>query len=91
MENMEALMVVNILLNEFITRFGVPEVIHMDQGRNFEFASSKTSVPLLGVEKSRTSPYHPQLDGLVHCKSPFVILTIFICQEEFIYTCTIYM
>ena len=45
MENMEALMVVNILLNEFITRFGVPEVIHMDQGRNFEFASSKTSVP----------------------------------------------
>ena len=31
MENMEALTVAKILVNEFITRFGVPEVIHTDQ------------------------------------------------------------
>ena len=41
MENMEALTVAKILVNEFITRFGVPEVIHMDQGRNFESALIK--------------------------------------------------
>ena len=65
MENMEALTVAKILVNEFITRFGVPEVIHTDQGRNFESTLIKDLCSLLGIEKSRTSPYHPQSDGLV--------------------------
>ena len=46
-ENMEALMVAKILVNEFITRFGVPEVIHTDQltrGEILSPPSSKTSV-----------------------------------------------
>ena len=60
MENMETLTVAKILVNEFITRFGVPEVIHTDQGRNFESALIKELCSLLG--KSRTLPYHPQSD-----------------------------
>ena len=65
MENMEALTVAKISVNEFITRFGVPEVIHTDQGRNFKSALIKDLCSLLGIEKSQTSPYHPQSDGLV--------------------------
>ena len=36
MKNMEAQTVGRILTNEFITRYGVPEILHTDQGGNFE-------------------------------------------------------
>ncbi|KAK2898063.1 hypothetical protein Q8A73_014443 [Channa argus] len=38
------------LVEDMFSRFGVPEELHSDQGRNFE---------------SRTTPLHPQSDGLV--------------------------
>ena len=41
MRNMEAQTVARILTNEFITRFGVPEVLHTDQGANFESTQMK--------------------------------------------------
>ena len=42
-----------------------PDVLHTDQGRNFESALFKEVCLLLGVQKTRTTPYHPQSDGLV--------------------------
>ena len=36
--NMEAITVARIFVNEFICRFGAPEQLHTDQGRNFELA-----------------------------------------------------
>ncbi|CAI5660323.1 unnamed protein product [Oreochromis niloticus] len=45
------------LVEEMFARFGVPAELHSDQGRNFE---SK----VFG-EKTRTTPLHPQSDGLV--------------------------
>lgn len=36
MENQEVRTVAQILVNEFIARFGAPYQIHSDQGRNFE-------------------------------------------------------
>ena len=41
MRNMEARTVTQILTNEFITRYGVPEVLHTDQGANFESTLTK--------------------------------------------------
>ena len=63
--NMEAITVAKCLVNEFICRFGVPEQLHSDQGRNFESKVIKNICDLLQIRKTRTSPYHPQSDGLV--------------------------
>ena len=61
----EAPTVARAFLNEFVSRYGVPYVIHTDQGTNFESNLFKEICKLLGIAKTRTSPYHPQCDGQV--------------------------
>ena len=63
--NQEALTVAQTVYNEWICRFGAPVAIHSDQGRNFESSMFAELCLLLGIHKTRTSPYHPQSDGLV--------------------------
>ena len=63
--NKEAATVARVLVNEWICRFGVPDAIHSDQGANFEGHLFMEVGELLGIEKTRTKPYHPQLDDLV--------------------------
>ena len=63
--NQEALTVAELLVKEFICRFGAPLLIHSDQGRNFESALFAEMCQLLGIKKTRTTPYHPQSDGMV--------------------------
>ncbi|XP_039453944.1 LOW QUALITY PROTEIN: uncharacterized protein LOC120432803 [Oreochromis aureus] len=53
------------LVNEMFCRFGVPEELHSDQGRNFKAAVFKEVCQRLGIRKTRTTPLHPQSDGLV--------------------------
>ena len=65
MPNMEAGTVAELFVSRFVCQFGVPDVLHTDQGRNFESALLKEVCQLLGVVKTRTTPYHPQSDGLV--------------------------
>ena len=62
MPNMETVTVAKIFVNEFICRFGIPEQLHTDQGRNFESTIIKE---MLGTTKTRTTPYHPQSDGMI--------------------------
>ena len=52
-------------MNKFILRFGMPLVIHSDQGREFENGLMKSLCSLLGCVKTRTAPYHPESDGMV--------------------------
>lgn len=61
----EASTVANLLVREVICRFGVPLFIHSDQGRNFESLLFAEVCSLLGMEKTRTTSYHPQSDGMV--------------------------
>ena len=62
---MEAVTVARILVDEVITRFGIPERIHSDQGAQFESNLFSELCKLLQIEKTRTTPYHPQSDGMV--------------------------
>ena len=63
--NQEAKTIAEKLMNEFFFRFGLPEQLHSDQGRNFEADIIKEICTIFEIKKSRTTPYHPQSDGLV--------------------------
>ncbi|KAK7884629.1 hypothetical protein WMY93_027752 [Mugilogobius chulae] len=61
----EAETVADTLVDGMFSRFGVAEVIHSDQGRNFESAVFSAMCERMGMQKTRTTPLHPQSDGLV--------------------------
>ena len=52
-------------LMKLFSRVGVPKEILTDQGSNFTSQLLAELYRLLGVKRIRTSPYHPQTDGLV--------------------------
>lgn len=61
----EAETIVDALTAGMFSRFGAAESIHSDQGRNFESRVFATMCERLGMHKTRTTPLHPQSDGLV--------------------------
>ena len=65
MHNMEARVVADILVTNVICRFGVPDDIHSDQGRQFTSELFMEMCKILHIDKTRTTPYHPESDGMV--------------------------
>ena len=57
--------IADIFVENIILRFGMPLVIHSDQGREFENGLMKSLCALLGCTKTRTAPYHPESDGMI--------------------------
>ena len=57
--------VAKVLTQEFFFRFSIPEQLHSDQGRQFESQLIMEVCKLLKINKTLTTPYHPQGDGLV--------------------------
>lgn len=45
--------------NNFVLQYGLPKRLHSDQGANFESKLIRELCDLTGIEKSRTTPYHP--------------------------------
>ena len=52
-------------MNELFYRFSLPKQLHSDQGLQFESEIITKICQLLQIEKSRTTPYHSQSDGLI--------------------------
>jgi hypothetical protein len=65
MSNMEAHTVAEIMATKWISRVGVPTIIHSDQGRNFESKLFKQMCDLLGIKKTRTTAFRPESNGMV--------------------------
>jgi len=65
MPNMEASTVAKVMVEQLVCRFGIPGKIHSDQGRQFESKLFSEMCKLLQVGKTRTTPYHPESDGMV--------------------------
>ena len=60
-----ALAVADAFFQHIVCRFDMPSVIHLDQGREFENEVMQELCLLCGAHKTRTTPYHPESDGLV--------------------------
>ena len=60
--NMSAKTTAEALLT-FVRNFSIPKRLHADQGANFESKVIRALCQLLGVEKSRTTPFHPMGNG----------------------------
>ena len=56
LSNQEAATVAEVLVKEYVCRYGVPLSLHSDQGWNFECHLIQEMCPLLGIKKTRTTP-----------------------------------
>jgi transposase InsO family protein len=64
LSNQKSETVARALVDGVLTRHGIPLILYSDQGRNFEGKVIKDLCRLMGMDKVRTTPYHPQCDGL---------------------------
>ena len=62
-KNQTAETTAKVLVKEWFSKFGVPQQIHSDQGRNFDSSLIQSLCQLYGVQKSHTTPYHPEGNG----------------------------
>nr|XP_013767485.1 PREDICTED: uncharacterized protein LOC102206490 [Pundamilia nyererei] len=62
-KDQKSVTVAKVLWEKYFVHYGLPARIHSDQGRDFESRLIKELLSMLGIRKSRTSPYHPQGDA----------------------------
>lgn len=61
-KDQKALTVAKVLCEKYFVHYRLTARIHSDQGRNFESKLIHELLKMLGIQKSRTTPYHPQGD-----------------------------
>ena len=61
--NQKANTVAGILWEKVVANYGFPQRLHSDQGQDFESKVIHDLCKMAEMEKSRTTPYHPQGNG----------------------------
>lgn len=64
LRNIKTRQIVNALI-QFYSRVGIPREIITDQGTNFTSKQIKQVYSMLDIHPIKTTPYHPQTDGMV--------------------------
>jgi transposase InsO family protein len=63
-KNQTARITAEALMTHFVPHYGFPRRLHADQGATFESKVVRELCSLAGIEKSRTTPYHPMGNGM---------------------------
>ena len=53
------------LFENFFLHYGFPAKLHSDKGANFESKVIRKLCKIAGIQKTRTTPYHPMGNGMV--------------------------
>jgi len=71
-------------LVKLFSEFGIPRIVHSDQGRNFESTILRQTMEAFGISKSHTTAYHPQGDGMVERlnRSLLQLLRVYVDTQE---------
>lgn len=64
-EDITAETIAKALIRGWISHYGVPQKITTDQGRQFESSLFNKMSQLLGCQHFKTTPYHPQSNGII--------------------------
>ena len=51
------------IYQDFVPRYGIPDRLMSDQGGEFQNKTIEELNQLIGIQQSRTTPYHPQSNG----------------------------
>ena len=65
MPDTETPTIVNILVCHVFCQWGLPLHIHSDRGAQFESQLFQNLCSVFGINKTRTTAYHPQSDGMI--------------------------
>lgn len=57
--------VCKFLMEEMVSRFGVPRELISDNGKNFTSNTVNTFLKQIGCSKINVTPYHPQANGMI--------------------------
>ena len=82
-KNKTAKTAANHLYNGFILRFGIPSKILHNQGEEFDNDLFKNLANLLGIQNLRTTPYHPQTNGLTERMNQTVLSMLRTLPEKY--------
>ena len=63
--NQTAITTANALVDHWISRFGYPQSLHSDKGRNFESKLFEQLMQLLQLDKTRTTTFNPKSNAVI--------------------------
>ena len=82
--NQEAETVAKAFVDNYLSRFGVPLIVHSDQGSNFTSKLCSDMCNLLRIHHTKSTPLHPQSNGSVERfnRTLAAMLTMFCAENQ---------